>query len=450
MSAKDVAQLPLATDAYIWGFSRMLYAKYLHDYLASGGRFNSLYIMDRMATPNEGGVNVDTLYGVGWLDLSSGPVALDLPDSHDRYYSIQLIDTDANNFAYIGRRTTGTKAQRILLAGPDWQGDAPRDRTLLRAPTQAVFAFLRTLIDDEADVACANAFHAGIRLGALASAPQARIAPFLLADISGYFPVAHSHLDRLGAGFFDQLGDWLLRHPPSTPQDREWLARFGALGIGPGLRPTENDPSMAEVFIEAVKQGHEKIFNTQLGIVATGWSITNLRVDEGRADPLTKAAINRLGIGTLSVEEAIYLLPASLSLRSGEVVPAWSAAKGPDGEPLTGDKRYCLRFPAGQLPPAHAFWSLTLYGADGRLADNSIKRHAIGDRTASLRYGNEGSLEIFIQHENPDAGGNNWLPSPAGSFHLIFRAYQPDEAFLDGRYQLPPLDIVTMRDHACR
>jgi Protein of unknown function (DUF1214) len=69
-----------------------------------------------------------------------------------------------------------------------------------------------------------------------------------------------------------------------------------------------------------------------------------------------------------------------------------------NGEPLPGTRKYLLRFPAGQLPPVDAFWSITIYHADTRLmVHNPINRYSIGDRTNGLAYSDDGSLTIAIQ-----------------------------------------------------
>ena len=44
-----------------------------------------------------------------------GPAGADVPDTHDRYYVLQFIDAWTNNFAYIGRRATGTAEAEYLL-----------------------------------------------------------------------------------------------------------------------------------------------------------------------------------------------------------------------------------------------------------------------------------------------------------------------------------------------
>lgn len=91
------------------------------------------------------GVNRDTLYLAGWLDLSKGPLVLRVPDFSGRYYSVQFTDPSKNiNFAYVGTRTTGTKAGDHLISGPGWQGAVP----------QGMHRFPRRLIRCSFSVAC--------------------------------------------------------------------------------------------------------------------------------------------------------------------------------------------------------------------------------------------------------------------------------------------------------
>ena len=52
--------------------------------------------------------NNDTLYTMAALDVTKEAQVLHLPDTHDRYYVMQFVDTWSNNFAYLGRHATGT------------------------------------------------------------------------------------------------------------------------------------------------------------------------------------------------------------------------------------------------------------------------------------------------------------------------------------------------------
>ena len=71
-----------------------------------------------------------------------------------------------------------------------------------------------------------------------------------------------------------------------------------------------------------------------------------------------------------------------------------------DGHPPTRDHGYVIHFDADKLPPADAFWSVTMYDAEGFQVANELDRFAIGDRDP-LSYNADGSLDLYMQHTNP-------------------------------------------------
>ena len=102
------------------------------------------------------GVNHDTLLTVGWLDLSQGPLVLHVPDMDDRYYSVQFTDPLKNtNFAYVGKRTTGTQAGDFLITRPGWKGQAPGGLKQISSPNNSVLLIGRVLVENDSDVATA-------------------------------------------------------------------------------------------------------------------------------------------------------------------------------------------------------------------------------------------------------------------------------------------------------
>ena len=71
---------------------------------------------------------------------------------------------------------------------------------------------------------------------------------------------------------------------------------------------------------------------------------------------------------------------------------------------------------------------------------NPIDRYSIGDRTAGLRYNDDGSLTVYVQHESPGHDREpNWLPAPPGRFYLNARTYMPRPELLNGSYRLPAI-----------
>jgi hypothetical protein len=102
------------------------------------------------------GTNRDTLYVCGWLDLSKGGQVLHVPDMTGRYYSVQFTDPSKNiNFAYVGKRTTGTKAGDYLIAGPAWKGAVPQGMKQISSPNNSVIVIGRVFVEDNSDLSTA-------------------------------------------------------------------------------------------------------------------------------------------------------------------------------------------------------------------------------------------------------------------------------------------------------
>lgn len=101
------------------------------------------------------GVNHDTLLTIGWLDLSTEPQVLHVPNFSWRYYSVQFTDPYNVNFAYVGTRVTGTQAGDYLITGPDWQGQLPDGITQISSPDNSVLVIGRVLVYSDSDLSTA-------------------------------------------------------------------------------------------------------------------------------------------------------------------------------------------------------------------------------------------------------------------------------------------------------
>ena len=130
---------------------------------SSGIPVNTLYAVPDLASPSASnsavlvtGTNVDTLYIGGWLDLGKEPQVLRVPDMAGRYYDVELVDArNGTDFAYVGRRVTGTEAGDFLISGPGWQGTVPSGATQLASPNDSVFVIGRVLVENDSDLTTA-------------------------------------------------------------------------------------------------------------------------------------------------------------------------------------------------------------------------------------------------------------------------------------------------------
>lgn len=132
---------------------------------------NTLYAMPRLASPSAPNSSLlatgtnDVLYIVGELDLSKGPQVLHVPDMAGRYYSVQFTDpSDGTNFAYVGKRTTGTEAGDYLMSGPGWKGAVPQGMAQIASPKNSVLVFGRVFVESDSDLPTAYGLAKQIQL----------------------------------------------------------------------------------------------------------------------------------------------------------------------------------------------------------------------------------------------------------------------------------------------
>lgn len=113
----------------------------------------------------------------------------------------------------------------------------------------------------------------------------------------------------------------------------------------------------------------------------------------------------------------------------------WATADGA-GRTLNGAQRYAMHFPAGQLPPNDAFWSLTMGDGHNRYVPNPLNRYHVGNHSGLVPNA-DGSVDIYLQSTAPVGHEANWLPAPLGDFILWLRVYVPGAAIRDGKYIVP-------------
>jgi hypothetical protein len=413
----------IAKEAYIWSVPLVLQAMYLQRARDRKFPMNRFTVSTQLASPDDknAGPNVDTLYGFAWLDLRNEPVVLHVPDTHDRYYCIHMIDMYSNSFAYVGRRVTGTKEGRYLITAPGWRRSAPKGLVKIESPTSHVMVLSRTLVRSPADLPAARAVQQGYTLSLLSQIGQPPLAPQEVVSAITEFPV----LDLVagGAKYFDELGVGLAQDPPPARENAP-LERFAKAGIGPGRRPSENQ-QLAPTLRQAVLEADAIVKSANVASHVNGWRV-NYGVKPFISDRLVRASVNRMGPGVHIAQEALY----------------FGTQTDAANKPLTGAVPYRIHFPAGQTPPVDAFWSLILYGADYFLVRNPINRYSISDRSEGLAHNQDGSLDIVIQREAPEKGSANWLPAPAGPFRLVLRTYQPRPEVLNQTWKPPMVEAI--------
>jgi len=433
----------LAVEAFFYGFPLVFDLSEVGRFAVEGigavpaTPYNQFGHADRLAGPETKfvSVNNDTVYSIANVDVSGGPVRLDLPDTQGRYYVLQFVDAWTNNFAYLGHRATGTEAASFLLVAHEWEGEVPPGARVIRFPTNIATIVGRWAVDGEADLPRV------LRL-------QERLTLTPTARGDGVPDGDPSVPEDLR--FFEQLRVWMAAFPPPE-RDRHYQQRFAPLGLFEARSPyTDEASELADALrhgLAAAKQKMEEALKGNTSPIQNGWSLT-YHVFDYNLDSFEIGALDddawKLRDGPMRYAQRALAARGGLWGNHGyEAAYAMVYLDG-DGDPLDGANHYELRF--DREPPVGAFWSVTMYdNTDFFLVANPINRYSIGDRTPGLQRDAEGALTIVMQQNQPAQPERraNWLPTPASGFRPILRMYEPHAAVFDGRYELPPIRKVT-------
>ncbi len=436
--SKDVNLIEISKKAYIYVLP--LYVMYRTRWRAVfnpenpyGGIINDFRHSRMLADPTiraVSGPNNDTLYSGAWLDLEPDPLVLHVPDTDGRYYSVQFLDFYTNNFACIGRRTTGTREGDYLVIGPNYEGEVPSGLQVIKSPTNAVLLTSRFLIDGPEDLLDVFELQNHLSItpfsswrsrepGNTRSNPTNTLIRPNPEDPFNHFIVANLALTE---------------NPPPR-SEKPLIQEFQKICVGPGqiFDPKRfSDTERGEILF-GIEQAKEelKAFYSQPLRSKTGWVILDPDLGRYGTKYTLRAFAAAYAFAGLTREEAMY----------------FTTNIDVDRKRLHGRNRYVLHFVKEELPPVDAFWSLTMYSVEKDMRNflvwNPINRYSVGDRTKGLKYNEDGSLDIYIQHDFPEQDKeSNWLPAPADVFLLALRAYQPRKELLEGKYLIPPIRCI--------
>lgn len=371
--------------------------------------------------------NFDTLYSSAWLDLTGGPVIVSAPDTNGRYYLLPMLDMWSDVFASPGWRTTGTQAGNFALTPPGWSGTLPADVTRIEAPTPYVWIIGRTKTDGPSDYDAVHAIQAGYKITPLADWGKSSIPPPTVTvdpSIDMKTPPKTQVDTMAGDKYFTYAAELLKVNPPHIT-DEPIIAQLARVGFiaGQSLNFNGLDPSVRQAFMEAPADAQKlmQAYLPKLAPIVNGWQMNVNTMGVYGNFYLKRAIVAQAGLGANLPEDAIY--PLNLADNTGKA--------------LDGSHRYRIHFEANALPPALAFWSITLYDTEGFQVANALNRFAISS-WMPLKKNPDGSLDLYFQHDNPGANEEaNWLPAPSGAFNLTMRLYAPAPSALNGLWNPP-------------
>jgi hypothetical protein len=234
-------------------------------------------------------------------------------------------------------------------------------------------------------------------------------------------------IDTMPPGkFFAYAADLLKIHPPHIT-DQPIIAQLKKIGLEPGksFDLDKAEPAVRKALESAPGEAQQLMASTipTIARVANGWSMNTNTMGVYGNWYLKRAIVAQVGLGANLPEDAIY--PLNLADETGR--------------PLDGANKYTLHFDKGAMPPAGAFWSVTLYDNEGFQIANPLNRFAVSS-WMPFKYNPDGSLDLYFQNESPGADKEaNWLPAPKGPFNVMMRLYAPKSEVLTGKWNPPPV-----------
>ena len=438
LTAKEVKQI--AEEAYIFAYPmiehyKMMFAMAM--YKESGAYeapFNVIKNSPKLNGPKDITMirpNNDTFYSAVWFDLEEQPQILNVPAiSDNRYYSFQIIDMYTHNIDYIGTRKTGFDAGVYMFVGPNWNGETPAGiNKVIKSEGNFLVALGRTQVFGPDDVENATSV----------------INKYSTQSLNNYLGLVETTVIKENPAIppfnpskakdvnFIAYLNALMTQGEIHESEKPLFDKFAKIGIAPGKKfdPSELDSTIVKAINDGAKSAMRKIKDksTELGERNNGWQLISGAFGSREAmdgKHLTRAAAAYFGLWGNDLEEAFY--PETTFDSDSEVL---DCAK----------HNYILHLEADELPPVKAFWSLSMYKLPEQLfMENEIDRYIISSVTEGLHYNEDGSLDVYIQNENPgNDKESNWLPANNGEFSIQARLYWPEPEALNPLYVLPEI-----------
>jgi hypothetical protein len=359
--------------------------------------------------------NADTLYTVGFFDVTKEPVVFSYPNMGMRYFLFPIYDAWTDVIASPGKRTEGGSARNVLITGANWHGAVPAGMLHVASPSGSLFMIGRIFCTGTpADLTAVHALQKNFKLVPLSSFGKPYTPPAGKAG-GPYTPkdVVRDVINGWStAQYFTFMTKQMVANPPVLPRDRAIVDEMARIGIVPGkaFAIGNLDPAVQTALgsINSLAMAQISAMQTKGGLVRNGWSIPGANGSYG-TNYLQRADISAYGWGANLPQDANY---------PNTKVDSTGAA-------LNGSNVYRAHFAKGATPPVNGFWSITMYDDQYYFYPNPLNKLTVSPRDG-LKYNADGSLDLYFAHTQPaNVPESNWLPAPDAPFILMMRLYWP-------------------------
>ena len=439
--AYDDADLSRAIEAYKFFYPTVSFSAAFMSFESIGVRVNggAAFMLGSpkqlVYTPNS-----DTPYGMVPLDLSVGPVVVELPPG-----PLICVVNDVNQRYVMDLGLPGPdagKGGKHLLVPADQKDQLPSGYHTGVATTNRVLLAVR-VIPQNNDVK-----------GAIDLMKAVKVYPLKPAsDFTGieWTDINDKEWDSTPGKFETGLGYWELLHkiidsePPYEPYRGEY-GELATLGLAKG-KPFTPDARMKGILVDAAE-----VASAQMRVQAFAdrradrivwndrkWEWVSLRPENGTFDMPT---YSDLEAREKWFYQAVLESPAMFRRDPGAGSLYWLGTRGKDGAFLDGSKMYRLAVP--QPVPAKLFWSVTIYDPETRSEIRTDQGKAALRSMVELKEANDKSNELFFGPQPPKGSEDRWIKTiPGKGWFTYFRIYGPEKPAFEGSWK--PGDFEEVR-----
>jgi len=381
--------------------------------------------------------NDNTVYSWGWLNLSKGPLVVEVPPKvlggiNDIWFR-WVIDVG------ITGPDKGAGGKYLLLP-PGYKGDVPAGYHVVSSPTFNLWIPWRSFLvngDPKPGVDMVKKFTKIYPL-----ADKDKPAPALkYVDISGK---PFNIINPSGYQFWELLNQ-VVQEEPTESLDQIRLGYYASIGIEKG-KPFAPDARMKKILTEAAAVGDATAraiafhWRQKEGFYYdnSNWQLAFVGGYKFQSQP---------GVLNLDAYTYYYFMATGVTPAMEEKMVgrgsqyAWTA-RDSKGEPLDGGKNYRLHLPPNV--PVKDFWSVILYSDQTRSMIQTDQRFpSVSSQTKGLLVNPDGSVDVYFGPKPPAGKEKNWVQTvPGRGWNTILRLYGPLEPWFDKTWRPGEIELV--------